>query len=258
MNNYKYPDNSDKLTTLYIDNKSNSIYWSESEKNVLNKIISRINSLDIKPDFLDLGCGLGRLFSVFIPHVNSITGLEPDNERFLHAKKEAENLNYKNIQVFNDNISLVAHKKYMATLVSHVFQHIPLDSTNEILKTLNDIIPAGGLLFITTTFTSQENDIFTLEYLKNDEWFSEKVSEADFIKRFTEEGVLPVRLFSYNTMNSLFENNNFIIEDIFAYHFKVSEIDAIPDVKFDENRNNQKLYSGAKDVLYILRKKDKS
>ena len=254
MEKYVYPDDSDNLTCLYISTDSNEKYWADSEQNVLNKIVNKIKHLPTPPNFLDLGCGLGRLFSVFYPYVSSITGLEPDYNRFSEALKEAQRIDDSKIIVINDFIDSVKTYKFNSVLVSHVFQHIPFEITKNTLNTLKNIIPSGGLLFITTTFTDASSDIFTLEYLKNGKHFSEPVSEKDFIKRFNEKGLLPVREFCYNTMNSLFTEKGFIIEEMFTYHFDISLTDKLPTVDFDEQRNKAKLYKGSKDVLYILRR----
>ena len=93
MNKYNYPDEGDKITTILIEEKSDNKYWEESERNVLDIMIEDIRKMPNKPKFLDLGCGTGRLFSVFYPYVENIIGVEPDLERFNKSKNEAEKIN---------------------------------------------------------------------------------------------------------------------------------------------------------------------
>lgn len=255
MKTYEYPDKGDSLTCLFISNESNEEYWADSENNILNMMIQHIRKLDKKPQFLDLGCGLGRLFSVFYPFVKSITGLEPDAERFSQAQKEATRIDIDKIKVINADISCINNEKFDAVLVSHIFQHIPFETTKSIFKKLSNIIPNGGLLFITTTFTNTNEDVFTLEYLKNNKHFSEVVSEKDFIKRFYTKDVLPVREFSANTMQKLFDTNFFEVKKTFCYHFDVSKMANLPSITYDEEMNLSGDLKNAKDVLYILRRK---
>ena len=253
MEKYKYPDNNDNLTEIYINSKSNAKYWEKSEKNILDKIIKKIKMMPKPINFLDLGCGSGRLFNVFYPYVNSITALEPDYDRYLWAKSEAQKIDANKIVVKNSFIDMVVDKQFNTVMISHVFQHIPFDTIKYTLHVLSNMIPRGGLLFITTTLTNRENDIFTLEYLKNNKHFSEIVTEQEFVERFNDKNVLPVRQFSYNTMFALFSQEGFKIEDMFGYHFNISLSEKM-NIKFDEMRNKSKNYEGAKDVLYILRR----
>lgn len=254
MKNYIYPDEGDKLTSLFISLDSDEKYWAESEENVLNVVIERIKKLSDKPKFLDLGCGLGRLFSVFYPYVNTITGLEPDKQRFSEAKKEALKIDENKINVINDDISCIENEKYDAVLVSHVFQHIPFETIEDIFRKLSDIIPSEGILCITTTFTSEDEDIFSLEYLKRGKRISEIVSEKKFTKSFSKKGIVPVRAFSIKTMQNIFEKNNFILENKLAYHFDISLLKGKQNIEFDNKMNELGKLEGAKDILYILRR----
>ncbi len=254
MEKYKYPDNNDNLTCLYISSKSDEEYWAKSEEYILEKIIDKIKKISEPINFLDLGCGLGRLFNVFYPYVKSITGIEPDYSRYTGAVEEAKRIDPKKIKVRNEFIDNVGEEKFNAVMISHVFQHIPFEKTKHILNMLKNVIPSGGLLFITTTFTDQSEDIFTLEYLKDKKHYAEKVNEEEFIKRFNEKGTLPVRVFSYNTLETIFLENEFEMEEMYGYHFDVSLADKMT-TDFDIQRNKDKEYKGAKDVLYILRRK---
>ncbi len=255
MKKYIYPDEGDFLTSLYISTKSDEKYWEESEKNILNKMIDKIQGMPKLPNMLDVGCGYGRLFDVFYPYVETITGIEPDYNRYLNAKQNAMNINPEKIKVVNEYIDYIKDEYFDVALVSHIFQHIPFESINHTLSILNMVIPTGGYVFVTTTFSNTSEDIYTLEYLKDGEYVSELVTERDFANRFEEKGVLPVRNISFNTMERLFRQNDFEILEMYGYHFNISEENSILTIEFDEEENRNKIFKEAKDMLYIVKRK---
>ena len=256
MSDYIYPDKSDVLTNLYITTKSNEKYWEESENNVLQKIIEKIKEIEKSPRLLDLGCGQGRLFNVFYNYVSHITGLEPDYNRYLDAEMEAKKVDSKKIDVINGYIDCLKDDAYDVVIISHIFQHIPIEETKKTLDCLQDMITKDGYIFITTTFSDMSKDSYKLVYLKDNKYFEENVTENEFVKKSAEEGILPTREFSYKTMEILAKNSGFVIEDMFLYHFKVQKDGEVLATVYDEKMNKEKKYQEAKDVLYVLRKKN--
>ena len=258
MEKYSYPDEEDKLTTTFITQDSNAKYWEESEKNILNAIINKIKNMPKKPKLLDLGCGTGRLFSVFYSYVESITGVEPDESRASEAVKEAEKIDDKKIKVLNGDISAVKDKKFDVIVVSHVFQHIALESVVDIVSSLRNIIEDEGLLCITTTYSGSRKDILSLEYSKKGKREFKRISKKRFNKIVNTNTALPVRKFSINTIKSILNNNNFTIQQKLCYHFKKEKIKSELSVEKDNKLNETGDIQHAIDVLYVCKKKHKS
>lgn len=87
---YTYPDHQDRLTCQLIETEYDGAYWGKSEDAVLKQACQMIAALrqqnkgswageaGEKIRMLDLGCGLGRLFSVFSgTYADEITAAEP-------------------------------------------------------------------------------------------------------------------------------------------------------------------------------------
>ena len=82
---YTYPDKEDKLTCQLIDTEFDGAYWGKSEDEVLRQAMEAVDRLVEQKkargqavNLLDLGCGMGRLFTVFAEKADSITAAEPD------------------------------------------------------------------------------------------------------------------------------------------------------------------------------------
>ena len=254
MKSYQYPDENDSITCSFIDTKSNTNYWAKSEENVLQEAIKKLQTLSPRPNLLDLGCGMGRLFSTFLPHVSSITAIEPDLDRFSQATKTAQSLGASNLQVIHGDINSVANQTFGATVCSHILQHIPFSIVEEMISKLSQIMPSGSLLLLTTTFTTKPHDIFTLEHKEGTAHVVQTVSEEDFKIHFSDEGTLPVRIFSYNTIEDLCYRHHFHIEDYKGYHFALANMPKPYSTDFDDEKNKTKDLEGAKDVIYFIRR----
>ena len=254
MKEYIYPDGGDKLTTLFIEKDSDNEYWGESEKNILQMMINEIKEMPNKPKFLDLGCGMGRLFSAFYPYVESITGVDPDISRVNEALKQAEKIDSQKIKVLNGDITLVENNRYNVVLTSHIFQHMSLDTVKEIVSKLNKIIPKDGLLLITTTFSGKEKDILSIEYSKRNRRKSKRISERKFNKIISKQGFLPVRRFSINTIKEILESNGFSIEKKASFHFDKRKVKEGLSVELDNKLNELGKIKYAIDMMYICRK----
>ena len=87
---YIYPDKNDMLTMELIHQEFDGVYWGKSEEDVLSHAMAAIDAIDGPKKLLDLGCGMGRLFEVFCPHVDYIQAVEPDKQRFAEAEKAAK------------------------------------------------------------------------------------------------------------------------------------------------------------------------
>lgn len=253
MKPYQYPDENDTITCTFIDTKSNTTYWGESEKHVLQFAIQALKTLS-SPRLLDLGCGMGRLFSTFLPYTDSLTGVEPDFARYSVALETAHALSSSHLQVLHGYIHTVSSSTFDAVICSHIFQHIPFDMVETIMDKLSKLLPSGSLLFLTTTFTTQPQDRFTLEHKEGNSHIVETVSEQVYQNRFSENGILPVRIYSLSTIQTLCKQYGFTIEDYKGYHFSLAHMPKPYSTTFDDEKNATKDLQDAKDVLYIIRR----
>ena len=253
MRAYQYPDKNDSITCLYIDTKSNTDYWAKSEKHVLEYAISSLQTLN-SPRILDIGCGMGRLFATFLPYCSSFIGIEPDLERYTQATKTALHLADSRLQVVHGDIHTVDTSSFDVVICSHIWQHIPLSTIEDMLSKLSSMLEPGSLFFLTTTHTHTPNDIFSLERKERNTHVSVQVSEREFTKHFSDEGILPVRIFSKNTIQNLCKKYGFSIVDYKGYHFDIQHMPQPYSVSFDDEKNIEKDLEYAKDVLYIIRR----
>ena len=147
MKPYQYPDKNDSITCLFIDTKSNTDYWAKSEEHVLQYALSALQTLSA-PRILDIGCGMGRLFSTFLPYCSSLTGVEPDLERYTHSLETAHCLADSRLQVLHGDIHAVASSSFDAVLCSHIWQHIPLSVIADMLAQLSSMLDVRFFIFL--------------------------------------------------------------------------------------------------------------
>lgn len=253
---YEYPDKNDQLTVQLIDTEYDSSYWAESEDFVLSKAIETVSALREKDDekrLLDVGCGKGRLLQVFAPYVDTITAVEPDLSRFAEASQQGINISSdysKDVNVIHGDISSVEpYLKFDVILSSHVLQHITRSMTKELMESMSDKLEEDGLLILTTTHTTGEDQFFKEEW-KDGMRSCQPITAESFDQLFSAEGILPVRIFSENTIVKLAKSCNLVLEKTYCYHFKGHN-----SVEDDSLANKNHDTSSARDVMYIFRKK---
>ena len=166
---------------------------------------------DIKK-LLDLGCGKGRLIPVFIELVGEITAAEPDAERFASAAEEgarAERTSGRHIDVLNGDISAVPDDRiFDVVLSSHVMQHITRNMAREMFRDISSRLEEGGLVIMTTTHTSEDEDRFFCETAVDGIRNEREITGEEFDSLFGREGILPVRIFSEKSISFLPINVN--------------------------------------------------
>ena len=256
--NYQYPDKDDRLTMQLIEGEYESTYWEASEKNVLEKAFNAIKDMPEKDDIkklLDLGCGKGRLIPVFIEVVGEITAAEPDAERFASAAEEgarAERTSGRHIDVLNGDISAVPDDRiFDVVLSSHVMQHITRNMAREMFRDISSRLEEGGLVIMTTTHTSEDEDRFFCETAVDGMRKETEITGDEFDSMFGRNGILPVRIFSEKSIISMAETVSLEPVGIYCYHFKGHS-----SVSEDEECCRAGITEAARDVMYIFRKKD--
>ena len=260
---YVYPDKNDMLTCQLIDTEYDTKYWSESEGLVLQQAMEEINLLkescskkNQKLNLLDLGCGMGRLFSVYAEKADRITAAEPDEGRWRVASIEAERVSArseKEIRVFHgDAACLPAEETYNLIVSSHVLQHITSGMAADMMHTMADKLEQDGILILTTTYTSDTEDLFYLESWKDGRRHNEVTDKASFNRAFGGEAVLPVRMFTSQSILSMAEKENLDLIRMSRYHYQMHH-----SASEDIEANRAGKGDGARDIMYIFRKRQK-
>ena len=256
--NYQYPDIDDRLTMQLIEGEYESSYWEASEKNVLGKAFNVIKGMPKKDDIkklLDLGCGKGRLIPGFIEVVDEITAVEPDESRFASAAEEGEKVGRKSgrhIEVLNGDISAVPDDRiFDVVLSSHVLQHITRNMAREMFRSISSRLEEGGLVILTTTHTSGDEDRFFCETAVDGIRNEREITGEEFDSLFGREGILPVRIFSEKSILSMAEDVQLEPAGTYCYHFKGHS-----SVSEDKTCCETGSTEAARDVMYIFRKKD--
>jgi len=250
---YTYPDKNDLLTMQLIMGVSEGNYWGESEEVILKVALDAVKGYK-SPRMLDCGCGQGRLFPVFAPHVKSIYALEPDVERYSAAAQSAEALSGYDITVVNnDSSSLTADQQFDVVLSSHVLQHIPDEIADSMIADIASHTAPGGCIIVTTTHTERPEDLLTMEYFSDGKRVCDEISEETFKESFSKEGVLPVRLFADGSVAKLFAKHGFDVVSAMRYfHYYIPG--ETQTAKSDIEKNAQGDGVGARDILFVFRR----
>lgn len=262
---YTYPDKDDRLTCQLIEKEFDGDYWAESEELVLKHAWEELRSLKAKRNIsakgapfsvLDLGCGMGRLFDKESAAADEITAAEPDVARFEAAETEGRRVSQLAnipVTVINGDASALPHgKKYSAVISSHVLQHITCNMAAEMMWELASRLDPEGILLLTTTYTDGAEDQFFCESWDSENRKSERIDRKRFDSLFGTEGVLPVRMFSSETIISMAEMEGLELMRISRYHYQNHHSAAE-----DEEANLSGDFEGARDIMYLFRKKDR-
>ena len=261
---YTYPDHQDRLTCQLIETEYDGAYWGKSEDAVLKQACQMISALrqqnkgswageaDEKIRMLDLGCGLGRLFSVFSgAYADEITAAEPDQDRYAEAVKEAERVSKMtagSVAVLHGDCSVLPEEsRFQIVLSSHVMQHIPQDMAEDLMSEMARRLVPGGLLILTTTCTDGAEDLFFRERWLDGARHEEAIDGKTFDETFGLPDVLPVRIFAVDTLKKMAQRRGLTCRKVLAYHYK-DHHDPVEDLKANENRDLQ----GARDAMYLF------
>lgn len=265
---YFYPDKDDQITADLIQSVSHNEYWKASEDHVLELALEEIRRLPHVFRMLDLGCGMGRMFSVFAPLSDSLLALEPDSERCRGAEESAALLPEQKISVLNADISILKEEMFDVILSSHVLQHIQPALCESMVTEISRHLKQGGLVILTTTHTGKKEDIYTIETMVNGKRQTKNTELAEFLSAFNQKGILPVRLFAENTIISLFRRNHFELLCRRRFHY-----DGAESIEYDDLANEEiygsagcraeavlpeavRYTARARDAFYLFRRND--
>jgi SAM-dependent methyltransferase len=247
---YQYPDHQDRLTCELIEKEYQADYWAESEKRVLQIALDVLRKRG-RGDLLDLGCGVGRLFSVFAPYVTQITALEPDIQRCRQARKSASLLKFPPIEVQNGDASLLdKNRSFAFCLCSHVLQHLSEQEMESVLSAISRHTSRGSLLILTTTYTPGSKTRYLCTFTNEDGIRCEKeLTPAEFEGLFPAQDVLPVAMFAEEDILSRMRKHGFSLIQREYYHYSGHQ-----SAEQDRQKNLLACGEGARDIFYLLEK----
>lgn len=249
---------------MIMENEPYQGYWEFSENNIINKVNDQIAKLTrtVPFSFLDAGCGNGRLTLEFAPSFDVITAIEPDSERLHQAQNLIAKSNLAGKITFNQQLIQEINedqRKFDVILLSHVLQHVPIDSLAGIFKKLRKLLKDNGLIIITTCHSHIEQDFYTYSYLKDDQFYETKSDENTFNTYTTNtQKVLPAHFFTKKSLESLLSTQNLGIVEFYVYHILDKNIPGIDDSKVnrDDYVNSISALQARKgrDMLVIIKK----
>lgn len=248
---YTYPDKNDMLTMELINHEFDGEYWGKSEEEVISHAKEAIAKIEGPKNMLDLGCGMGRLFETFVPYVDFIQAVEPDVQRFAEAVKAANafggqvDVKHGNLSVLNNDTG-----RFQIVLMSHILQHIKEEIMIGMLEDLEAKTEQDALLIVTTTHTDGADDQYFREFWADGVRKNEKTDKDGFEAAFDGGESLPVRMFAEKTMETLFDRHGFELIEKQYYHYEDHH-----DIAEDIFANESGIGEGARDILYIFRKK---
>lgn len=248
---YTYPDKHDALTVEMINKEYDGAYWAKSEEEFLADALATIDTIEGERKLLDLGCGLGRLFATFAPHVNKIQALEPDAQRYSEATKAAAAFDGK-VSIKHGDLSVLKDdtQRFHVVLMSHILQHIKEETIIGMLEDLEAKTEKDALLIVTTTYTDAEKDLYFKEFWADGQRVTEQIDKDGFDAAFDVGEALPVRMFAKESIKKLFDRHGFELAKTQYYHYEDHH-----DIAEDIFANEANIGEGARDVLYIFRKK---
>ena len=203
---YKYIGDDDAIT-VWQRNFTSRIGdgKGDPEEEFLNcvRLVSQIKS---KANWLEIGCGLGRMLNVLWNEKNKVIGLEPDRERFESCQKRF--IDRDNVRVLNITSSKYKQDNpgavFDCILNSMVIQHVSTTVCDEILSDIYSLLSDDGVAIISTT--QNVKDIFTFQDspdFKTQAEFNEYANNSH-----SQDFGIPVRKFTKKSfLESLSRNN---------------------------------------------------
>jgi len=132
----KYYQSEDYISHTNKANSFNQIIYKIVRNYTLNRKLKLINSLSIKGNILDVGCGTGEFLQVCAKKNWIVHGVEPDQK----AREKAENLLHIKI---SDSLFLCDDENtYQIITLWHVREHLP--ELNKTIKQLQKLLVKNG------------------------------------------------------------------------------------------------------------------
>jgi 2-polyprenyl-3-methyl-5-hydroxy-6-metoxy-1,4-benzoquinol methylase len=228
MKSYTYPDKYDHITGKFIvELEKTADYWEQSENAIIKLIKEHISTYAVnnKKNFLDAGCGPGRLIPKFEPLFDHIVAVEPDPLRIANAAEVVEKLGIGNKITFYTlpAESYNSQERFDFILCSHVIQHIHSFTVKPLLLNLRNHLKDNGILAITTCHSIKKTDNYRKNYLLKGKPASEEIDEETFNHLVSGKNLLPIHFFSTEAFMKMLRKIGF---DILAYRvFHIDKAD---------------------------------
>lgn len=169
---------------------------------------------------VDVGCGDGRFtreISKVFPSCN-IVGLDYSRRAINLAKamnQDIDQLEFRTIDIVNHK----SNEKFDIAILMEVFEHIPLNQTNDFLKGVHSLLTSDGTLLLTVPHSNKP-----VEY-KHFQHFTLQSIESQLSSYFNIEEVMPFekRSFFRRLINSVLSNRFFVLNNrkilVYLYRF---------------------------------------
>lgn len=245
MQKYQYPDFNDVLMMKFLEEfEKNENYWDVSEKRVIGFMLDFINrKAGFRfANFLDAGCGKGRLFNVFQKYFSKITAIEPDKKRFLESLKEVEKLGMKDkTTVINITAEeFKSDKRFDFILNSHVLQHIPTDCVLPLISNLKDHLNENGVIAVTTCHSTKSKDHFVYNYVEKGKPVVKEIDKEEFNSFVDSKFMLPIHYFDPALLIKDFERIGLKTSLYKVFHVSKEDRDLLKQQNVDEYVNSSK------------------
>jgi len=200
---YRYPDLYDQITLTIIESeKVGTEFLIQAENRILSSAeeIFQENSFD---SLLDLGCGSGRLIIKFSKYFNRIIALDPDQRRIDNARKRIAANNVQNVCYIQAlfNAERFQDDSFDVVLCNQIIQHIDTRIIEPMIQGIFKILKPNGIVVLTTSHSSRNDDIFSKSYLKQGEIINQEISEIEFNSlTVNDQGILPIHYFSRQSL----------------------------------------------------------
>ena len=220
---YFYPDENDLLTQILISETGYAQQWSDDEQRVLLDLSRMVMDIEPPRSILDVGAGLGRIMSQLEPYFSSGDLVEPDQKRRneLTALVNLLDPGSRRFSIYASLEEVDQSKKYEFILLSHVLQHISVGEVQGMLTQLAQRLEEGGLLYIATCLSPNQQHQYTVTQFDSNGGFEEvAISEADFNSLATgpEERKLPVHFFPIGALSAMVESAGLAVFQVRPFH----------------------------------------
>jgi 2-polyprenyl-3-methyl-5-hydroxy-6-metoxy-1,4-benzoquinol methylase len=182
--------------------------WSKNYTSAIEFLLKEIsNDLKNNDVIFDIGCGDGRLTQeLAIEFTNtSIIGIDYSKKAIDLARAMNPTLEFYNIDIIKNNF----HKKCNLVTLIEVFEHIPLDSCDEFIESIYNVLDSTGILYLTVPHinvpvSDKHFQHFDIDMLKK--YFSKYFHFEDI--RYIQKNSFFLKI-----MNRLMSNSLFIISN---------------------------------------------
>lgn len=154
-------------------------------------------------NFLEIGCGLGRIIRIIEHSVGSVVGLEPDFERFQACRDDFDDGDRIRILQSTSGEYIDSHPghHFDIVMVSMVLQHVSTGTCDRILRDVRHLLTPEGVAVIATT--QQEIERFAFQW--SPDFYSEEEFNRYALDFGNHEWGLPVRAFSKASFRRVLE-----------------------------------------------------